>query len=161
MVKNPPSHAGDEGSIPSRGTKSPHARGQTEKPQLLSLCSTIREAPTCRNEDPHYMDGGDAEILVVLIHSCKFVRVFKEEVPKHVPNPSFNDLTSRLFGLLNLAVNCTIHQRKKCVYNSQSNPVRIHTLPLFSPTQYYFSSFPVPSRFTKSIPFILRYIMTN
>ena len=60
MVKNPPSNAGDESSIPSWGSKSPHARGQTEKPQLLSLCSTTREAPMCRNEDPHYMDGGDA-----------------------------------------------------------------------------------------------------
>ena len=98
---------------------------------------------------------------MVLIHSCKYMRVFKEEEPKRVPNPSFNDLTSRLFVLLNLAVNCTIHQRKKCIYNSQSNPVRIHTPPLFSPTQYYFSSFPVPSHFTKSIPFTLRYIMTD
>ena len=28
MVKNPPSNAGDVGSIPGRGTKIPHATGQ-------------------------------------------------------------------------------------------------------------------------------------
>ena len=28
MVKNPPSNAGDVGSIPGRGTKIPHAVGQ-------------------------------------------------------------------------------------------------------------------------------------
>ena len=62
MVKNLPSNAGDEDSIPRRGTKSPHAWGQTEKPQLVSLCSTTREAPMCHNEDPHYMDGGDGQM---------------------------------------------------------------------------------------------------
>ena len=28
MVKNPPSNAGDVGSIPGQGSKSPHAEGQ-------------------------------------------------------------------------------------------------------------------------------------
>ena len=28
MVKNPPSSAGDKGSIPGQGTKNPHAAGQ-------------------------------------------------------------------------------------------------------------------------------------
>ena len=54
-------NAGDEGSIPSRGTKSSRAWGQIEKPQLVSFCTTTREAPVCCNEDPHYMDGGDAQ----------------------------------------------------------------------------------------------------
>ena len=36
MVKNPPSNAGDEGSVPGRGTKIPHA-GQ------LSPCATTTE----------------------------------------------------------------------------------------------------------------------
>ena len=43
MVKNPPSNAGDMGSIPGRGTKIPHATGQ------LSSCTL---EPACRNEDP-------------------------------------------------------------------------------------------------------------
>ena len=38
VVKNPPSCAGDAGSIPGRGTKIPHAAGQ------LSLCTATTEA---------------------------------------------------------------------------------------------------------------------
>ena len=38
MVKNPPSNAGDAGSIPGRGTKIPHAVGQ------LSLHAAANEA---------------------------------------------------------------------------------------------------------------------
>ena len=38
VVKNLPSNAGDMGSIPGRGTKSPRA--------------TTREKPMCRNEEP-------------------------------------------------------------------------------------------------------------
>ena len=37
MVKNLPSNAGDVGSIPSQGTKIPHATGQ------LSPCATTTE----------------------------------------------------------------------------------------------------------------------
>ena len=40
VVKNPPSKAGDAGSIPGGGTEIPHAAGQ------LSLCAL---EPTCRN----------------------------------------------------------------------------------------------------------------
>ena len=43
MVKNPPSNAGDAGSVPGRGTKIPHATGQ------LSLCVPTTEV-TCLNE---------------------------------------------------------------------------------------------------------------
>ena len=46
MVKNPPSNAGDVGSIPVQGTTIPHAAGQ------LSLHTTTREKPARRNEDP-------------------------------------------------------------------------------------------------------------
>ena len=42
VVKNPPSNAGDAGSIPGRGTKIPHAAGQ------LSTCTTTTE-PACLN----------------------------------------------------------------------------------------------------------------
>ena len=45
VVKNPPSEAGDMGSIPARGTKVPCATWQ------LSLCATTR-ALACRNENP-------------------------------------------------------------------------------------------------------------
>ena len=38
-VKNPPSNAGDMGSISGGGTKIPHAPGQ------LSLCTATREKP--------------------------------------------------------------------------------------------------------------------
>ena len=41
-VKNPPSNAGDTGSIPGQETKIPHATGQ------LSLCATTRD-PMCQN----------------------------------------------------------------------------------------------------------------
>ena len=40
VVENPPSNAGDVGSLPGRGTKIPHATGQ------LSLCAATTE-PAC------------------------------------------------------------------------------------------------------------------
>ena len=57
MVKNPPSNAGDTGSIPGQGTKIPLAVGQLSlcaaarepMPQLLSLCSLESE---CHKESP-------------------------------------------------------------------------------------------------------------
>ena len=64
MVKNPPSNAGDTGSIPVWGTKIPHAAGQlsphtaTTEPMLWSLHDTTREPvrhnedPTCHSQDP-------------------------------------------------------------------------------------------------------------
>ena len=42
VVKNLPCNTGDAGSIPSRGTKIPHAMGQ------LNPCTTTRD-PTCCN----------------------------------------------------------------------------------------------------------------
>ena len=45
MVKNPPSNAGDAGSIPGGGTKIPHATGQ------LSLHTTTREKPVHSNKE--------------------------------------------------------------------------------------------------------------
>ena len=74
MVKNPPSNAGDAGSIPGQGTKIPHAAGQqgqhttttepahsgAHAPQLeRSLytatgedCMPQQKDPVCHNEDP-------------------------------------------------------------------------------------------------------------
>ena len=46
VVKNPPSNAGDKGSVPGWGTKIPHATGQ------LSLCATTREAHTLQLLSP-------------------------------------------------------------------------------------------------------------
>ena len=63
MVKNPPSNAGDVGSIPGWGTKIPHAMGQlrphaattqpvrARAPQLESPCATAREKPAYRNKE--------------------------------------------------------------------------------------------------------------
>ena len=65
-VKNPPSNAGDAGSIPGQGTKIPHAAGQlsphatTTEPmcsrahvaQLERSPRATRKDPECRKEDP-------------------------------------------------------------------------------------------------------------
>ena len=66
VVKNPPSNAGDLGSILGWGTKIPHATGQlsphapttelqclNERAHVLwSLHATTREKPAHRNKDP-------------------------------------------------------------------------------------------------------------
>ena len=39
VVRTPPSHAGDTGSIPGRGMKIPHASEQQSQLQLCSLCA--------------------------------------------------------------------------------------------------------------------------
>ena len=63
VAKNPLSNAGDAGSIPGWGTKSPHSEGQlsphaattepthsgAHTPQLESPRATTREKPACRN----------------------------------------------------------------------------------------------------------------
>ena len=56
VVKNPPSTAGDAGSISGQGTKIPHATGQLSlhTPQLLSLCASTRE-PSCLNYRAHML----------------------------------------------------------------------------------------------------------
>ena len=46
VVKNPPSNAGDVGSIPGRGTKIPHAVGQ------LSPCAATTEPAHSRASAP-------------------------------------------------------------------------------------------------------------
>ena len=45
MVKSPPSNAGDAGSIPSQGTKIPHAMGQLSP-------HTATTKPKYHSEDP-------------------------------------------------------------------------------------------------------------
>ena len=47
VVKNPPSNAGDVGSIPDRGTKIPHAAGQLSPRATTTELRASRE-PTCR-----------------------------------------------------------------------------------------------------------------
>ena len=50
MVKNPPSNAGDAGSIPGQGTKIPHAVGQlslraaTTEPARSGACALQRRS---------------------------------------------------------------------------------------------------------------------
>ena len=43
VVKNPPSNAGDTGSIPGQGSKISHAAGQ------LNLCATTTEKPAVKS----------------------------------------------------------------------------------------------------------------
>ena len=55
VVKNPPSNAGDTGSIPGQGTKIPHAEGQlsprasTREPVCCKLQSPCALEPACHN----------------------------------------------------------------------------------------------------------------
>ena len=50
VVKNPPSNAGDAGSIPGRGAKVPQAAGQ------LSLCAATTEPLCCKLQSPHALE---------------------------------------------------------------------------------------------------------
>ncbi|XP_055441260.1 uncharacterized protein LOC129655187 isoform X2 [Bubalus kerabau] len=50
VVKNPPCNAGDQGSIPGRGTKIPHA-----EEQLSWSATTIHQESMCRNRRSHMM----------------------------------------------------------------------------------------------------------
>ena len=47
VVENPPSNAGDPGSIPGLGTKTPHAA------EKLSPCATTTEAAHCTEKPAH------------------------------------------------------------------------------------------------------------
>ena len=51
VVKNLPSKAGDMGSIPSRGTKIPHAVGQ------LSPHASTREPACCKLQSPRALES--------------------------------------------------------------------------------------------------------
>ena len=54
MVKNPPSNAGDAGSIPGRGTKIPHAAGQlSPRAATTELTRPGACAPRLEREKPH------------------------------------------------------------------------------------------------------------
>ena len=56
VVKNPPSSAGDMGSIPGRGTKIPHAAGQVSPvPQLLSPRAPQLQSPRATNYRAHVL----------------------------------------------------------------------------------------------------------
>ena len=52
-VNNLPADAGDEGSIPGRGTNIPHAEGQ------LRCCTTTGENPTCCSKEPTSVECGN------------------------------------------------------------------------------------------------------
>ena len=59
VVKNPPSNAGDEGSIPGRGTKIPHAEGKlapyaatTELAHLNKRARRKLQSPCAREPTP-------------------------------------------------------------------------------------------------------------
>ena len=50
VVKNPPCNAEDTGSIPSQGTKIPHAAGQ------LNPCATTTELACRKLQSPHALE---------------------------------------------------------------------------------------------------------
>ena len=50
VVKNPPCNVGDQGSIPGRGTKIPHA-----EEQLSWSTTTTDQESMCRNKKSHMM----------------------------------------------------------------------------------------------------------
>ena len=58
MVRNPPSQAGDVGSIPGERTEIPYAAGQlspratTTEPVTSGAQEPQREKPVCYNKDP-------------------------------------------------------------------------------------------------------------
>ena len=57
VVKNPPSNAGDVGSIPGRGTKIPHATGHLSLGATTSELALLNERACCRKlQSPHALD---------------------------------------------------------------------------------------------------------
>ena len=53
MIRNPPSSAGDAGSISGLGTKFPRAEGQLESPlQLRAAHVLVTDSRLAGNEDP-------------------------------------------------------------------------------------------------------------
>ena len=64
MVKNPPSNAGDVGSIPGERTKIPYAAGQlspratTTEPAPPVAQEPQQEKPVCCNKDPAWLSPG-------------------------------------------------------------------------------------------------------
>ena len=58
VVKNPPSYAGDAGSIPGWGTKIPQATGQLSphttatEPEHSGACTPQLKKPTSHSKDP-------------------------------------------------------------------------------------------------------------
>ena len=52
MVKNPPSNAGDAGSIPGQGTKIPHAAGQLSPRTTTELARLNKRAGVRQTTEP-------------------------------------------------------------------------------------------------------------
>ena len=75
VVKNPPAHTGDTGSIPGLGTKIPHAAGQlslcsrARKPQLLKPSGPRGHAP--QQEKPAHSSQRRAHAATKTLHSQK------------------------------------------------------------------------------------------
>ena len=46
MVKNPPSNAGDAGSIPGQETKIPHAMGKQQRRPCSGGCAQLERSPS-------------------------------------------------------------------------------------------------------------------
>ena len=54
---NLPASAGDEGSIPGRGTNISHAEGQ------LRWCATTGEKPACCHKEPTSVECGNQDLM--------------------------------------------------------------------------------------------------
>ena len=70
MVKNPPSNAGDAGSIPGRGTKIPHATGQLG-PRTANEHARATGEPACCNYRAHLLGSPRATIREKPAHHNK------------------------------------------------------------------------------------------
>ena len=69
MVKNPPSNAGDTGSIPGRGTKIPHAAGQLSRNYWT--CAPQLESPRAANYRAHAFWNPHATITEPVHHNYR------------------------------------------------------------------------------------------
>ena len=54
VVKNPPCNAGETGSIPAQGTKTPTCHAESKPMRLLeSLCAVMKKTPHDTEKIPH------------------------------------------------------------------------------------------------------------
>ena len=75
VVKSPPAHAGDMGSIPNPGRSHKPQSNKTLVPQLLSLCSAAAAAAKLLQSCPTLCDPMDCSLPGSSIHG-----IFQERV---------------------------------------------------------------------------------
>ena len=77
MVKNPPSNAGDTGSIPGRGTQIPRAAEQLESPPLPQSPDAL-EPVLCSKRSPRATTRGSLSTAVKRPFTVKFYKSKKK-----------------------------------------------------------------------------------